>query len=170
MEKLINVLQLTTPYNYIASLAYLIVMGVLIYETVQDVKYREVKSFKPIIACYPLVMYVGSLKNGLSFELLFSTLILALFFYTLALKYNKEDKVAIGGADIVIAPLISTIYGYDLIVFLVVFAIVLVVTYLKPVKNLIDNACINKDSVSESSVPLIFLMLISHAICIFFIY
>lgn len=170
LENLINSLQLMTPYNYVASLAYLVVMGVLVYESIQDIKHREVKSFKPIVACYPLVIYVGITRLGFSLELLFSSLILAAFFYVLALKFNKDESVALGGADIVIAPLVSTIYGYNLLFFLIVFTLVLIVTYVKPIKKLIDQACVNKELVTETSVPLIFLMLITHAICILFIY
>ena len=170
MENLINSLQLMTPYNYVASLAYLIVMGVLVYESFQDIRHREVKSFKPIVACYPLVLYVGITKFGCSLELIFSFSLLAAFFYILALKFNKDESIALGGADIVIAPLVSTIYGFNLLFFLIVFTLVLVVTYVKPIKKLIDQACVTKDLVTETSVPLIFLMLVTHAICILFIY
>lgn len=121
-----------------------------------DLKRREFKSFKPVLLSYIPALAGGYLLYGFSMELVFGFLYLSVILYLTELigselRYRgtpiEERMPLIGGIDIVAAPIYTVWFGYCIVPFLVVFLILMQVSYLNPVVKTLDKLCLNKNLV-----------------------
>lgn len=113
------------------------------YLSYQDIKYREVKHLY-----FYMILYIPSLigagqKLGYGLDLFLGFLYLALMGYIVQIIYEfrYDGKIiAIGGADILMAPIYTVWFGLSGCPYLIIpLAIITLIVKFKPVFNLLSN-------------------------------
>lgn len=97
-------------------------------------------NLKIILAHYPIVIMLA-LGLGLKLpEIIFGFLLLFAVFYFIQLFMGSENVVIVGGLDILVAPLFTTIFGYYSFSYLIAFLLVtLIIGYINPLSRLLKG-------------------------------
>lgn len=98
----------------------------LMYVAYIDYRDREF-NLLPVALHYPLVVILSFLMGQSLVETLFGFLSLFLIFYLTQLFLGGEDKIVVGGLDIVIAPLFTTMFGLGALFYVTLFFIIFVI-------------------------------------------
>lgn len=95
----------------------------LFYVSLIDYGYRSF-SLKITAMHYPMLILMGWLRGQSFVSILVGFLSLFLLFYTTQLLLGSADKIVVGGLDIVICPLFTTLFGFGSIMYITFFFIV----------------------------------------------